>query len=185
VASGITLQHGNATPSICIDINSRLQAARAFSGSALRASPAATAAAAASAAPAAKAAAAVEPPTPAEIFKRFEARLNAEREASLVGGGAARIATQHKKGKLTARERIEVLADAGTFREYDALVVHRCNDFGMHKEHMCVAGAGGCIKCRHYSCNAGSKPRKVGLLTCLFSSRLIAPFFSTGLGMAW
>lgn len=65
-------------------------------------------------------------PTPRE-------RLAAAREASLVGGGAARKAKQHEKGKLTARERISVLLDKGSFREYDAFREHRCNNFGMEK----------------------------------------------------
>jgi hypothetical protein len=77
-----------------------------------------------------------EPPTPAEIFKRFEARLAGERAAALLGGGPKRIATQHAKGKLTARERLELLADPGSFRETDQLVSHRCADFGMGQEHM-------------------------------------------------
>jgi propionyl-CoA carboxylase beta chain len=47
------------------------------------------------------------------------------------GGGAERIAKQHQAGKLTARERVELLLDAGSFVEIDALVVHRCRDFGM------------------------------------------------------
>lgn len=115
-----------------------MQGVRSLTTSAPRASPATTAPLASSAAAAAQAPKTVELPTPAEIFKRFEARLEEERAASLMGGGAARIATQHKKGKLTARERLEVLADPGTFREYDQLVSHRCNDFGMDKEHMCV-----------------------------------------------
>lgn len=89
------------------------------------------------AAPGASAASAkTEPPTPAEIFKRFEARLAGERAAALVGGGPKRIATQHAKGKLTARERLELLADPGSFRETDQLVSHRCADFGMEREHM-------------------------------------------------
>jgi len=52
-------------------------------------------------------------------------------EAARAGGGEARIDRQHSAGKLTARERIEVLLDEGTFQEMDALVTHRCNDFGM------------------------------------------------------
>jgi propionyl-CoA carboxylase beta chain len=52
-------------------------------------------------------------------------------ERALQGGGAARIERQHKAGKLTARERIELLLDPGSFREYDRFVVHRANDFGM------------------------------------------------------
>jgi propionyl-CoA carboxylase beta chain len=74
---------------------------------------------------------AAAPPTPAELHGAFTARLSAARAAVLGGGGAARVATQHSKGKLTARERIELLADEGSFRELDALVAHRCVDFGM------------------------------------------------------
>lgn len=48
-----------------------------------------------------------------------------------MGGGADRIAKQHAKGKLTARERIDLLLDEGSFEEYDMFVVHRCTDFGM------------------------------------------------------
>src|SRR5712691_10182389 len=53
-----------------------------------------------------------------------------ERRAEL-GGGEARLRKQHEAGKLTARERIELLFDAGTFEEVDKLVTHRCRDFGM------------------------------------------------------
>ena len=53
-----------------------------------------------------------------------------ERRAGL-GGGEARLAKQHAAGKLSARERIELLFDAGTFEELDKLVTHRCTDFGM------------------------------------------------------
>jgi len=53
-----------------------------------------------------------------------------ERRAEL-GGGEARIERQHAAGKLTARERIELLFDPGTFEEVDKLVTHRCRDFGM------------------------------------------------------
>ena len=54
--------------------------------------------------------------------RRAEARL---------GGGKKRIDAQHAKGKLTARERIEILLDEGSFEEFDMFVVHRCEDFGM------------------------------------------------------
>ena len=50
------------------------------------------------------------------------------------GGGAARVEAQHKKGKLTARERIEGLLDPGTFRELDRFVTHNCRDFGMESK---------------------------------------------------
>jgi len=58
-------------------------------------------------------------------------QLNAKREAARQGGGSERIKTQHSKGKLTARERIELFLDAGTFEEWDMFVEHRCVDFGM------------------------------------------------------
>jgi propionyl-CoA carboxylase beta chain len=68
-----------------------------------------------------------------------------ERRAE-AGGGAARVARQHAAGKLTARERIAELFDAGTFEEIDKLVTHRCRDFGMADEVIpgdgVVAGAG-------------------------------------------
>jgi propionyl-CoA carboxylase beta chain len=57
--------------------------------------------------------------------------LESRREKARLGGGAQRIAAQHKKGKLTARERLEVLLDPGSFEEYDMFVVHRATDFGM------------------------------------------------------
>ena len=55
-------------------------------------------------------------------------------EEALLGGGAKRIEKQHAQHKLTARERIELLFDTGSFVEYDKLVTHRCHDFGMEKE---------------------------------------------------
>ena len=76
----------------------------------------------------------VAAPTPAELFARFRVRLDAARAAVIAGGGPARVKTQHAKGKLTARERVDLLADPGTFRELDALVAHRGNDFGMADE---------------------------------------------------
>ena len=50
------------------------------------------------------------------------------------GGGEERIRRQHEAGKLTARERVELLLDPGSFVEIDALVTHRCTDFGMEKQ---------------------------------------------------
>ena len=58
-------------------------------------------------------------------------QLELARESARQGGGAKRIEAQHAKGKLTARERLEVLLDAGTFEEWDMFVEHRCTDFGM------------------------------------------------------
>src|SRR5688500_8101333 len=53
---------------------------------------------------------------------------------ALEGGGQARIDKQHESGKLTARERVELLCDPGTFVEIDRLVQHRCTDFEMDKQ---------------------------------------------------
>ncbi len=53
------------------------------------------------------------------------------REKAKLGGGERRIESQHKKGKYTARERIEILLDEGSFEEYDMFVTHRCHDFGL------------------------------------------------------
>ena len=50
------------------------------------------------------------------------------------GGGEGRVERQHAAGKLTARERIELLFDPGTFEEVDKLVTHRCRDFGMENQ---------------------------------------------------
>ena len=58
-------------------------------------------------------------------------QLEAKRTAAHTGGGEKRIQVQHNKGKLTARERLEILLDTGSFEEYDMLVEHRCEDFGM------------------------------------------------------
>ncbi|MES2279560.1 MAG: acyl-CoA carboxylase subunit beta [Bacteroidota bacterium] len=58
-----------------------------------------------------------------------------KREQALLGGGQARIDSQHKKGKLTARERLHFLLDEGSFQEIGMLVAHRSTDFGMEKEH--------------------------------------------------
>ena len=58
-------------------------------------------------------------------------QLDEKREQARQGGGQKRIDAQHKKGKLTARERIELLLDDGTFEEWDMFKEHRCTDFGM------------------------------------------------------
>ena len=60
-------------------------------------------------------------------------QLEKKRAAARLGGGQKRIDAQHSKGKLTARERIEVLLDEGTFEEWDMFVEHRCTDFGMEQ----------------------------------------------------
>ena len=60
--------------------------------------------------------------------------LQQKQAAALLGGGAKRIESQHKKGKLTARERIQLLLDEGSFEEIGMFVAHRCQDFGMENE---------------------------------------------------
>ena len=60
-------------------------------------------------------------------------KLDIRRKDARLGGGKARIEAQHKRGKLTARERIELLLDKGSFEEFDMFVEHRSNDFGMEK----------------------------------------------------
>ena len=62
------------------------------------------------------------------------AELEARRTAARAGGGAARVAAQHAKGKLTARERVELLLDDGSFEEFDMFVTHRSFDFGMETD---------------------------------------------------
>ena len=61
-------------------------------------------------------------------------QLNERRDQARLGGGEKRIASQHAIGKLTARERIELLLDDGSFEEFDTFVAHRCTDFGMEKQ---------------------------------------------------
>src|SRR5512133_3608174 len=58
-------------------------------------------------------------------------QLESKRELARLGGGQKRIDAQHAKGKLTARERLELLLDEGSFEEWDMFVEHRCADFGM------------------------------------------------------
>jgi len=69
-----------------------------------------------------------------EQHKDRFAELRRRREAALVGGGKDRIEKQHQGGKLTARERVELLLDKGSFTELDALVTHQCHDFDMERQ---------------------------------------------------
>eukprot|EP00742_Colponemidia_sp_Colp-10_P001180 GILJ01001273.1.p1 GENE.GILJ01001273.1~~GILJ01001273.1.p1 ORF type:complete len:533 (+),score=87.68 GILJ01001273.1:31-1629(+) len=71
---------------------------------------------------------------PESVQRKLSNRLVELKEQALVGGGQQRIDAQHKKGKLTARERISLLLDDGSFREFDMLKEHRCTDFGMDKQ---------------------------------------------------
>ena len=68
-------------------------------------------------------------------FEEKIQELLQKRELAKLGGGQKRIDTQHQKGKLTARERIELLLDDGSFEEFDMFVTHRCTDFGLEKQH--------------------------------------------------
>ena len=61
-------------------------------------------------------------------------KLNELRAQSRLGGGQERIEAQHKKGRLTARERLDLLLDRGSFREMDPFVVHRTTDFGLDEQ---------------------------------------------------
>ena len=67
-----------------------------------------------------------------EINKAYATFQERDRIASL-GGGVEKIEKQHENGKMTARERIEMLLDKGTFVELDKLMVHRCTNYGMDK----------------------------------------------------
>src|SRR3989440_9939459 len=60
--------------------------------------------------------------------------LQQKRAESELGGGADRVKTQHEKGKLTARERLDALLDPGSFVELDRFVTHRASDFGLADE---------------------------------------------------
>jgi hypothetical protein len=70
------------------------------------------------------------------IKKQFSKFLTNAEEQAILGGGQKRIDQQHKRGKLTARERIELLVDPNTFQEYDMLKTHRCDDFGRFIIHL-------------------------------------------------
>ena len=61
-------------------------------------------------------------------------QLEEKRAASLLGGGQRRIDVQHSRGKLTARERIDLLLDEDSFEEFDMFVTHRTKSFGMEKQ---------------------------------------------------
>jgi len=64
-------------------------------------------------------------------LEKANARLAASRAKAMEGGGADRIAAQHKRGKMSARERVHLLCDEGSFTELDAFATHDCQDFGM------------------------------------------------------
>ena len=67
-------------------------------------------------------------------MNNIHAELEQRRHVARLGGGVNRIAAQHSKGKLTARERVDLLLDEGSFEEFDMFVAHRCTDFGMETQ---------------------------------------------------
>ncbi len=77
-----------------------------------------------------------KPPAGQEISRvqQILEELERRRGRAKAGGGEARVAAQHGKGKLTARERIDLLLDEGSFEEFDMFVEHRCADFGMEAQ---------------------------------------------------
>ncbi len=68
------------------------------------------------------------------LEERARDKLRRKYEESLLGGGKERLAAQHQKGKLSARERLEVLLDEGSFEEIGAFVTHRSREFGLEKQ---------------------------------------------------
>jgi hypothetical protein len=74
-------------------------------------------------------------PSPVLLKTAFKNRLQEAKNSAVLGGGQTRINQQHKKGKLTARERLLLLLDEASFQEYDQLKTHRCQEFGMNEEY--------------------------------------------------
>lgn len=68
------------------------------------------------------------------LLDEIRRELERRRAEALLGGGQEKIDKQHRDGKLTARERLDILLDPGTFVELDRFVTHRCHDFGMEKK---------------------------------------------------
>lgn len=79
---------------------------------------------------------------PSQVKSQFRDALAEHREKALQGGGEKRIAKQHAKGSLTARERLSLLFDHDTFQELDQFKVHRTQEFGMDKEENKIPGDG-------------------------------------------
>ena len=89
-----------------------------------------------------------------DVLKELERR----RDIARMGGGQERIAAQHKHGKLTARERIDVLLDEGSFEEFDMFVEHRATEFGMEKRRS-PATASSPAGARSMAARSSSSPR--------------------------
>lgn len=79
---------------------------------------------------------------PSSVKLAFRDNLHELRERALKGGGEERIAKQHARGSLTARERLDLLFDTGSFAEMDQMKVHRCQEFGMEREENKIPGDG-------------------------------------------
>ena len=79
---------------------------------------------------------------PSSVKAAFRQNLEELRQRALLGGGSQKIAKQHARGSLTARERLDLLFDAGSFAEVDQMKVHRCQEFGMDKEENKIPGDG-------------------------------------------
>lgn len=73
---------------------------------------------------------------------KFRKSLEKAKAQALLGGGKSRVEKQHAKGKLSARERLDLLLDEGSFREYDMLKSHRCTEFGMDTTENLIPGDG-------------------------------------------
>src|ERR671927_578020 len=71
---------------------------------------------------------------PASILRPLVEDLHERRARARLGGGEERIARQHEAGKLTARERLDLLLDPGSFVELDKFKAHRCAEFGMERQ---------------------------------------------------
>ena len=128
-------------------------------------------------------------------FKRmYMEKINelVERKTSArLGGGQSKIDAQHSKGKLTARERIELLLDEGSFEEFDIFVQHRCTNFSMEKQHYdgdgVITGAGTIdgrlvyISAQDFTVVGGSMSETMAQKICKvmdMAMRMGAPFIS-------
>ena len=79
---------------------------------------------------------------PASVKASFRRNLEDKRNRAILGGGETKIEKQHAKGSLTARERLYLLFDHGSFCEMDQMKVHRCQEFGMDREENKIPGDG-------------------------------------------
>ena len=110
--------------------------------------------------------------------------MHAKKEKILLGGGQSRIDKQHEKGKMTARERIEMFFDEGTFVELDMFVKHRCTNFGQEKKELpgegVVIGYGTVDKLRQRKF-LSKKFLTNAVFTAIFSGKFFDNFFKNGI----